>query len=138
MARRWRGCDPGGAQADILVGPGSQGLANAQGVLVDAARGALWVCSGNIGFTTVPSTPSALKRYDLATGAPRGSLALPDAGYCNDLALDTQGRLYVTDSRHPRVLRLSPDGTALQVWKKGPRRSPVKPSSPTVTAPTSV
>ena len=114
---------PGGAQADILVGPGSQGLANAQGVLVDAARGALWVCSGNIGFTTVPSTPSALKRYDLATGAPRGSLALPDAGYCNDLALDTQGRLYVTDSRHPRVLRLSPDGTALQVWKEDPALS---------------
>lgn len=114
---------PGQAPAEILVRPGSQGLANAQGVLVDAARGTLWVCSGDIGFTVVPSTPSALKRYDLSTGAPRGSLPLPDAGYCNDLALDAQGRLYVTDSRHPRVLRLSTDATSLQVWKEDPALS---------------
>ncbi len=110
---------PGGAP-EVLVAPASQGLANAQGVLVDAARGDLWVCSGDIGFTTVPSTPSALKRYDLATGAPRASLALPDDGYCNDLALDAAGDVYVTDSRHPRVLRLAAGGDALAVWKDDP------------------
>jgi hypothetical protein len=111
---------PGDARAEVLVPPASQGLANAQGVLVDAARGALWVCSGDIGFTVVPSAPSALKRYDLATGAPRGSVALPDDGYCNDLALDARGRLYVTDSRHPRVLRLAADGARLEVWAEDP------------------
>ena len=77
---------PDGGAPQVLVPPGSQGLANAQGVLVDAARGTLWVCSGDIGFTVVPSTPSALLRFDLATGAPRGRLPLPDDGYCNDLA----------------------------------------------------
>ena len=111
---------PGDARAQVLVPAASQGLANAQGVLVDAARGALWVCSGDIGFTVVPSTPSALKRYDLATGAPRGSIALPDDGYCNDLALDARGRLYVTDSRHPRVLRLSADLARLEPWAEDP------------------
>ena len=112
---------PGEAQAAVLVAPASQGLSNAQGVLVDAARGALWVCSGDIGFAVVPATPSALKRYDLATGAPRGSVELPDGGYCNDLALDARGGLYVTDSRHPRVLRLAADATALEVWKEDPQ-----------------
>ena len=107
-------------QAEMRVPPASQGLSNAQGVLVDTVRGTLWVCSGDIGFTTVPATPSALKRYDLATGAPRGSLALPDAGYCNDLALDRLGNVFVTDSRHPRVLRLAPDATSLTIWKDDP------------------
>jgi len=112
---------PGAApKAEVLVKPGANGLANGQGVLVDAKRRALWVCSGNIGFTTVPQTPSALKRYDLATGAPRASYAMPDAGYCNDLALDARGNIYVTDSLHPRVLRLAPGAAALAVWKEDP------------------
>jgi streptogramin lyase len=111
---------PGGGAPEVLVPPGSQGLANAQGVLVDAARGTLWVCSGDIGFSVVPSTPSALLRFDLATGAPRGRLPLPDDGYCNDLAQDAQGDLYVTDSRHPRVLRLAAGADALTVWKDDP------------------
>ncbi|WP_260319444.1 hypothetical protein [Variovorax guangxiensis] len=110
---------PGSApKAEVLVKPGTNGLANGQGVLVDAKRRALWVCSGNIGFTTVPSTPSALKRYDLATGAPRASYAMPDGGYCNDLAQDPRGNLYVTDSYHPRVLKLAPGAASLAVWKE--------------------
>jgi len=109
---------PGAWQAETLVKPSTNGLANGQGVLVDAKRGALWVCSGNSGFTTVPQTPSALKRYDLATGAPRASYPMPDAGYCNDIAQDARGALYVTDSFHPRVLRLAPGAPALTVWKE--------------------
>ncbi|MBD9663032.1 hypothetical protein FB547_10724 [Variovorax beijingensis] len=112
---------PGAApKAELLVKPGANGLANGQGVLVDAKHQALWVCSGNSGFTTVPQTPSALKRYDLATGTPRASYAMPDAGYCNDLAQDTRGNIYVTDSFHPRVLRLAPGASALAVWKEDP------------------
>jgi len=107
-------------KAEVLVKPGANGLANGQGVLVDAKRRALWICSGNSGFTTVPQTPSALKRYDLATGAPRASYAMPDNGYCNDLAQDARGNLYVTDSFHPRVLKLAPGAAALAVWKEDP------------------
>ena len=111
---------PGATQADVLVTPGANGLANTQGVLVDARRGALWVCSGNIGFTTVPSTPSALKRYELATGAPRASYPMPDAGYCNDLVEDAHGNVFVTDSLHPRLLKLAAGAAALEVWKEDP------------------
>lgn len=111
---------PGAAEPEVLVPPGSNGLANGQGVLVDAAAGRLWVCSGSMGFTTVPMTPSALKAYDLATGAPRGNWPMPDHGYCNDLAQDGRGILYVTDSLHPRVLRLTPGAAALEVWAEDP------------------
>ncbi|RDD82976.1 hypothetical protein DVJ77_05165 [Dyella tabacisoli] len=111
---------PQAEQPEILVTPGSNGLANGQGVLVDAKRKLLWVCSGTIGFTTVPMTPSALKSYDLASGAPRGSYPMPDKGYCNDLAQDSHGNLYVTDSLNPRVLRLAPDDKALHIWKQDP------------------
>ncbi|WP_035374279.1 SMP-30/gluconolactonase/LRE family protein [Pseudoduganella violaceinigra] len=111
---------PGALEAEILVPPGSNGLANTQGVLVDADAGLLWVCSGSMGFTTVPTTPSALKSYDLATGAPRASYPMPEAGYCNDLVQDKAGNLYVTDSLHPRILRLAPGASALSVWKEDP------------------
>lgn len=112
---------PGETQPQILVTPGAQGLANGQGVLVDSRRGLLWVCSGTLGYTTVPTTPSALKAYDLATGAPRASYELPDHGYCNDLAQDAQGVIYVTDSLQPRVLRWRDGDTALEVWKQDPQ-----------------
>lgn len=109
---------PGADQAEVLVQPGSNGLSNGQGVLVDARRGLLWICSGTFGFTTVPTRPSALKSYDLATGAPLASYAMPDAGYCNDVAQDDDGDIYVTDTLHPRVLRWRAGDQALQVWKE--------------------
>ncbi|MCW3479106.1 hypothetical protein OL229_05955 [Neisseriaceae bacterium JH1-16] len=114
---------PRGGAPEILVKPGSNGLANGQGVLVDAARRLLWICSGNLGYTTVPSTPSALKSYDLDSGEPRASYPMPDKGYCNDLVQDRNGTLYVTDSFHPRVLRLMPGETALRIWKEDPALS---------------
>jgi len=109
---------PGADQADVLVKPGSNGLSNGQGVLVDARRGLLWICSGTLGYTTVPTHPSALKSYDLDTCAPRASYELPDKGYCNDLAQDEQGNIYVTDSLQPRVFRWRDGEGALTVWKE--------------------
>lgn len=109
---------PGSSTPQILVKPGANGLANGQGVLVDTKQNLLWVCSGTMGFTNVPMTPSALKSYDLATGATRGNYPMPDHGYCNDLVQDSRGTIYVTDSLHPRVLRLRPGEKNLAVWKE--------------------
>ncbi|MFM9434054.1 sugar lactone lactonase YvrE [Janthinobacterium sp. CG_23.3] len=110
-----------GGAAGIVVAPASNGLANGQGVLVDAARRLLWVCSAAFGFTSVPLTPSALKSYDLDSGAPRASYPLPPGegggpGQCNDVAQDAAGTLYVTDAAQPRVLRLRSGDAALQSW----------------------
>ena len=107
---------PGGSAPQILVKPGEGGLANGQGVLVDARAGLLWICSGTLGFTTVPAKPSALKSYDLETGAVRGDYPMPDAGYCNDLAQARDGTIFVTDSYHPRILALRPGGKHLETW----------------------
>jgi sugar lactone lactonase YvrE len=111
---------PGDTKAEIFVTPGSNGLTNGQGVLVDEPRNTLWVCSGNLGYTTVPRHESSLKSYDLASGAPKRSYAFPSGGYCNDLALDGQGRLYVTDSFHPRILRLEAETSELRPWAEDP------------------
>jgi len=45
---------------------------------------------------------------------------MPDGGYCNDLAQDARGNLYVTDSYHPRVLKLAPGAASLVTWKEDP------------------
>lgn len=109
---------PGADRPEVLVTPGANGLSNGQGVLVDTRRGLLWICSGTLGYTTVPTNPSALKSYDLATGAPHASYELPDKGYCNDLAQDGHGNLYVTDSLQPRIFRWRDGDTALELWKQ--------------------
>ena len=110
--------DPATSEAKIFVPPGSNGLANTQGLLVDAKAKLLWVCSGTMGFTTVPMRPSALKSFDLETGAAKGDYLMPDSGYCNDVAQDEAGNIYVTDSLHPRIMRLRPGESALSVWKE--------------------
>lgn len=100
----------------ILVEPGSNQLSNGQGVLVDEKRNILWVCSGKIGFTSVPQVASALKSYNLSTGKPIKSYALPMVGHCNDLAIDNQNRIYVTDSLNPQILRLDNPDSELKTW----------------------
>ena len=107
-----------GEPASVLITPGSNGLANGQGVAVDPSSDTLWVCSGAIGFTTVPLNASALKSFSLKTGLPKGSYLVPDSGHCNDVALDGESNVYVTDSFHPRILRLAHGGEELAVWKE--------------------
>lgn len=112
--------NPATLETKILVPPGANGLANTQGLLVDPKAGLLWACSGTMGFTTVPMRPSALKAFDLETGAAKGDFVMPDNGYCNDLAQDEAGDLYVTDSLHPRILRLQRGEASLSIWKEDP------------------
>ena len=111
---------PGASKPEIMIAAGSNGLENGQGMLIDSARHLLWVCSGSMGFTTVPATPSALKSYDLETGAPRGNYVMPELGYCNDLAQDKRGALYITDSLHARILRFDAAASKLVIWKESP------------------
>ena len=88
--------------------------------MVDAPRQTLWVCSGNAGFSIAPQTDSALKAFDLATGAPKSSYALPGGGYCNDMALSRAGRIYVSDSQRPRILVLDDENRDLRTWVENP------------------
>lgn len=110
---------PGETTAQVFVPSGSNGLVSAEGLLVDESTSTLWNCSGDFGYSVAPSKPSALKSFDLKTGAAKGSVDLPGGGFCNDMAMDSKGTIYVTDSLAARVLRLKNGATAFEVWAQG-------------------
>lgn len=112
---------PGAATAATWIKPGTAGMMSVLGVLADERSGTLWACSDDFSSAgvTVPGgrKPVALKSFDLRSGAPKGSVALPGArALCNDIAIGPDGAAYVTDSFNPHVLRLKPGATAFEVW----------------------
>ena len=116
---------PGAATAERWIQPGANDSMSTFGVLADERSGTLWVCSNDASDLGVPppggTKPVALKAFDLATGAPKGSYLLPGGkGFCNDAVLGPDGTLYVTDSSRPHVLRLKPGATVLEVWAEHP------------------
>jgi sugar lactone lactonase YvrE len=80
------------------------------GVLVDERNDDLYVCTLN-----TATFASALRRYDVHSGAQEAELALANGGVCNDLAQDAAGNVYITDSFFG-LQRLPAGGSALEVW----------------------
>ncbi len=82
-------------------------------------NGLLYVCNGDLGVSDKSTATSAMKTaglfvYDLSTGqnVRRVNLAslLPTANhYANDIAFDSQGNAYVTDSFAPVIYRIPAD-----------------------------
>jgi sugar lactone lactonase YvrE len=117
---------PGAPQATEWVKQGGNGLASVIGVLADDKSNTVYACSSDLSGAGVAiptgSSPSALKMFDLKTGAAKGSIALPPSTlpgqkpFCNDIAVAADGTAYVTDSLGGHILRLKPGGTALEIW----------------------
>jgi sugar lactone lactonase YvrE len=121
---------PGG-KAEQFIAPGAGGSRSVLGVLADEKSGFLYVCSNDITGFGVPGpgdTKGAwLKIFDLKSGAPKGSVGLPDPkALCNDIAVGSDGTAYVTDSFTPNVYSLKPGGTALEVFATDPMLGPAK------------
>ncbi len=58
-----------------------------------------------------------MKGFDLKTGVGKRSVSLPGShAFCNDITADAKGSLYITDSAHPTILRLSPGATTFEVF----------------------
>jgi hypothetical protein len=78
------------------------------GMLADGATNTLWTCQ----LTPVPGTTparkhTALRGFDLATGAPKLRWDLPgDDNTCNDFAIGPDKALYITDTTGGRIFRL--------------------------------
>jgi sugar lactone lactonase YvrE len=124
------------AEATPFIAEGTGGLVSVLGLYADDATNTLWVCSSDAGNgQRAGMAPVALKSFDLATGAAKGSWAWPapatphpDAaagvnGFCNDITVDADGNLYATDSWYPRILRLAAGataGTPLTEWVTNP------------------
>jgi len=68
---------------------------------------------------------AALKAFDLRTGAAKRSVSLPEPNsFCNDIAVDAGGAIYVTDSAHPTILRLPAGAARFEVFATNPQFAP--------------
>ena len=77
---------PGATKAEPWIKPGANDSRSTLGVLADDRSATLWVCSNDLSAMGVvtPGTAkgSALKSFDLKTGAPKGSAAFPGDRTC--------------------------------------------------------
>jgi streptogramin lyase len=110
---------PGASQAEPWIHASATGLTNVLGVLADDKGNTLWVCQnstgGRGGAPTVGET--ALRSFDLTTGAAKGMYPFPsNGGVCNDMAIGGDGTVYATESFANRIHRLRPGATTLDVW----------------------
>jgi len=113
---------PKASKAEVFIAPKSNGLQSVLGVFADEKAGTLWVCAsatgGRGGAPLVGQT--ALKAFNLKTGAFKASYPFPNNGLCNDVAVAKDGTLYAADTTQGRVLRLKKGATALDVWASDP------------------
>jgi streptogramin lyase len=126
--------DPRTGAAAVFVAPGAGGSGSITGVFADEASGTLWACSNDLSALGGPASSgdsrSALKGFDLRTGAAKRSVPLPDPhSFCNDIAVDADGAIYVTDSANPTVLRLSAGASGFEVFTTNPQFAPPQPNS---------
>jgi hypothetical protein len=109
---------PGMKEAQPFIAPDTGGIKQVFGVFADDSTGTLWACSNETkpGPPGGPPGPSALHSFELATGAPKKSHALPKGSFCNDVAIGAGGDVYATDTQRMQVMRLPKDGSRLEVW----------------------
>lgn len=106
----------------------SQGVMTlAVGVFVDEAINTLWVC-GNRDVEVSPGvfeTQNGLQGFDLETTLPTAFHPFVGGGFCNDIAQDQRGNLYITDSAGWRIMRVAAAdrlaNTPAETWLSDPR-----------------
>jgi hypothetical protein len=114
---------PGATTANAWIQPATGGLQRVLGVFADDRANTLWVCSsaGAAAPGAAPSGETAVKTFDLASGAFKASYAFPGGrGTCNDIAIAQDGTAYATDTSGARILRLKRGASALDQWAADP------------------
>lgn len=107
-----------GAASDFVAGEAS-GLGEVLGMKVDPVRSLLWAVS-NVKAGAGEAARSTLQAFDLASGAPRVSVAIEEPKHLlNDLAVADDGSIFVTDSEAGSVFRLPPGGSRLVPFREG-------------------
>jgi sugar lactone lactonase YvrE len=93
---------------------------------LDEARGILWGASPDV--LGIPQSngeivrrPHRIFAIDTRSKKVLQIIMMPDSGFGNDLALDSQGGVYVTDTSRPRIHYLPPGANQLQTWAEDER-----------------
>ncbi len=88
------------AQEKTLIAPGT--LTNVIGTIVDPQGDIVWACNSDFSGKNFPS----IVGLDPVSGAVKHTHNYPNGGFCNDLAFDKDGNLYVSDSMAHRVMKV--------------------------------
>jgi sugar lactone lactonase YvrE len=110
---------PGSATAEKFIDASAEGPGTFFfGMLADASSNILWTCQ----LTPVPNTTpvqrhTALRGFDLTTGAPKVRWNLPgDNTTCNDLAIGPDKALYITDTATGRIYKLPSGASSAELF----------------------
>jgi sugar lactone lactonase YvrE len=110
---------PGSSTAEKFIdvtseGPGTFFL----GMLADPANNMLWTCQLTpVPGTTPPQRHTALRGFDLSTGAPKVRWNLPgDSTLCNDFTIGPDKALYISDTTMGRIYRLPPGASSADLY----------------------
>lgn len=115
--------EPGTAEAHPWIHyDDNNGILSILGVLAEDRSNTLWLCSAPNFFGPERSQGvSALKTFDLNTGAFKGSYDFPPpASACNDITLAPDGTAYASDTGNGRLFMLKPGATALELAGSDP------------------
>src|ERR1700690_423687 len=110
---------PGSSTAEKFIDASAEGPGTFFfGMLADAASNTLWTCQ----LTPVPNTTpaqrhTALRSFDLSTGAPKIRWNLPgENNVCNDFAIGPDKALYITDTVPGRIFRLPAGASTAELY----------------------
>jgi hypothetical protein len=105
---------------------GNDDIFSVTSLRLDEPRHLLWGASPDV--LGIPQSngkivrrPHRIFAIDSRSGEVRHIIPMPDGGFGNDIALDPQGGVYVTDSLRPRIHYLSPGATRFQTWAEDDR-----------------
>jgi len=110
---------PGESFAEPFIQPDAKnGILSLLGVLPDARRRTLWLCSSPSPLRNPPAVgTTSLMAFDLKTGAFKASYPFPaPGGACNDITVDRDGSVYATDTPNGRIFVLKPRARALELY----------------------
>jgi sugar lactone lactonase YvrE len=101
--------------------PGNDEVFAATALRLDESRGILWGSSPDFLGTSSPSGEIVRRlprvfAIDTRSGEVLRLILMPEGGFGNDLALDPQGGVYITDSTLARIHCIAPRTTQLQTW----------------------
>jgi len=110
---------PGSSTAEKFIDASAEGPGTFFfGMLADASTNTLWTCQ----LTPVPNTTpqqrhTALRSFDLTTGAPKIRWNLPgDNNVCNDFSIGPDKALYITDTIPGRIFRLPAGASTAELY----------------------